>query len=182
MADRHYKLTLTMKDGSSHSVNFVAPQGEPGPPGGNGADAEQIREAIDRYLEENQIVVTPGKDGVSATHRWNGTVLTITSASGTSSADLKGEKGDKPQKGVDYWTDADKQEIIRELSPPISAAGMLIYVDADGNYAHLSLGAGLSIVDGVLTLNGTITPDQPNDTTAVLGAATLGTMVLGNGG
>ena len=34
-----------------------------------------------------------GKDGVSATHRWNGTVLTITSSSGTSSADLKGEQG-----------------------------------------------------------------------------------------
>ena len=27
-------------------------------------------------------------------HKWNGTVLTITSDSGTSSADLKGEKGD----------------------------------------------------------------------------------------
>lgn len=36
----------------------------------------------------------PGKDGVSCTHRWNGTELIITSASGTSSADLKGEKGD----------------------------------------------------------------------------------------
>lgn len=36
-----------------------------------------------------------GNDGTSATHSWNGTVLTITSASGTSSADLKGEKGDK---------------------------------------------------------------------------------------
>ena len=35
-----------------------------------------------------------GKDGVSATHSWNGTTLTITSASGTSSANLKGEKGD----------------------------------------------------------------------------------------
>lgn len=35
----------------------------------------------------------PGKDGISATHRWNGTVLTITSASGTSSADLKGAPG-----------------------------------------------------------------------------------------
>ena len=38
---------------------------------------------------------SPGKDGVSATHTWNGTTLTITSASGTSSANLKGEKGDK---------------------------------------------------------------------------------------
>jgi hypothetical protein len=40
-----------------------------------------------------------GSDGVSATHSWNGTVLTITSASGTSSADLKGAKGDKGDKG-----------------------------------------------------------------------------------
>ena len=38
-------------------------------------------------------------DGVSATHEWNGTVLTMTSASGTSSADLKGEKGDNGDKG-----------------------------------------------------------------------------------
>jgi hypothetical protein len=35
----------------------------------------------------------PGKDGISATHEWSGTVLTITSASGTSSADLKGAAG-----------------------------------------------------------------------------------------
>lgn len=41
----------------------------------------------------------PGKDGISATHSWNGTVLTITSASGTSSADLKGDKGDKGEPG-----------------------------------------------------------------------------------
>lgn len=34
-----------------------------------------------------------GADGVSATHSWNGTTLTVTSASGTSSANLKGEKG-----------------------------------------------------------------------------------------
>lgn len=34
-----------------------------------------------------------GANGVSCTHAWNGTVLTVTSASGTTSADLKGEKG-----------------------------------------------------------------------------------------
>jgi hypothetical protein len=32
-------------------------------------------------------------NGVSVSHSWEGTVLTITSASGTSSADLKGEQG-----------------------------------------------------------------------------------------
>ena len=70
-----------------------------------------------------------GKDGISCTHEWNGTVLTVTSASGTSTANLKGAKGDKgdtgatgeagkngsdgktPVRGTDYWTEADKDEI-----------------------------------------------------------------------
>lgn len=34
-----------------------------------------------------------GDPGVSATHSWNGTTLTVTSASGTSSANLKGDNG-----------------------------------------------------------------------------------------
>ena len=37
---------------------------------------------------------TNGTNGVSCTHSWNGTTLTVTSASGSSSANLKGEKGD----------------------------------------------------------------------------------------
>ena len=41
-----------------------------------------------------------GADGVSATHSWNGTTLTITSASGTSSVNLKGEKGDTGSTGA----------------------------------------------------------------------------------
>lgn len=40
-----------------------------------------------------------GKDGVSCTHSWDGTVLNVTSASGTSSANLKGEKGEKGDDG-----------------------------------------------------------------------------------
>lgn len=35
-----------------------------------------------------------GLDGISCTHYWDGTTLYVTSASGTSFADLKGEKGD----------------------------------------------------------------------------------------
>lgn len=35
-----------------------------------------------------------GADGTSVTHEWNGTTLTVTSKSGTSFADLKGEKGE----------------------------------------------------------------------------------------
>ena len=62
-------------------------------------------------------------NGASATHKWNGTMLTITSASGTSSADLKGEKGDKGddgangKDGADYiLTDDDKREIATQVS------------------------------------------------------------------
>lgn len=54
-------------------------QGPAGPQGEKGAD---------------------GKNGISATHSWNGTVLTITSASGTSSSDLKGDKGDTGPQGI----------------------------------------------------------------------------------
>lgn len=53
--------------------------GEPGPQGPAGAD---------------------GKDGISVTHEWVGTTLSITSASGTSSADLKGEKGEQGIQGI----------------------------------------------------------------------------------
>ena len=35
-----------------------------------------------------------GENGVSCTHSWDGTTLIVTSVSGTSSADLKGEKGE----------------------------------------------------------------------------------------
>ena len=40
-------------------------------------------------------LLVPGAPGVSCTHSWEGTVLTVTSASGTSSADLKGPQGEK---------------------------------------------------------------------------------------
>ena len=42
-------------------------------------------------------------DGVSVTHEWNGTTLQVTSASGTSSADLKGAKGDPGVSVTHQW-------------------------------------------------------------------------------
>ena len=89
-----------------------------------------------------------GKNGISATHSWNGTVLTIVSASGATSANLKGEKGEKgdvgpqgpkgdtglrgeqgipgnkgdtgasgytPAKGIDYWTEADRTQMVADV-------------------------------------------------------------------
>ena len=40
-----------------------------------------------------------GMDGVGCTHSWEGSVLTVTSASGTSSSDLRGPKGDSGATG-----------------------------------------------------------------------------------
>lgn len=67
---------------------YRGPQGIQGPKGETGPQGERGPQGIQGNSGAD------GKDGISATHNWNGTVLTITSASGTSSADLKGEKGD----------------------------------------------------------------------------------------
>lgn len=63
---------------------------------------EEIEKAIKDYFEKNPGSGgngQPGKDGISATHEWNGSVLTITSASGSSSSNLLGPKGN-PGRGI----------------------------------------------------------------------------------
>lgn len=42
---------------------------------------------------------------------------------------LKGDKGDTPVKGTDYWTAADKQEIIDDIHP-------VYYIDLTGTYPN----------------------------------------------
>lgn len=73
--------------GAKGDTGPVGPQGPIGQTGPKGADGER---GIDGK---------PGKDGVSVTHSWSGTTLSITSASGTSSAELKGPKGDRGATG-----------------------------------------------------------------------------------
>ena len=133
------------------------PQGEVGPQGPKGADGTMTFEDL---TEEQKASLkgdkgdkgdtgaqgpagADGKDGVSVTHEWVGTTLSVTSASGTSSADLKGEKGEQgiqgiqgpkgdigdtgpqgpagadghtPVKGTDYFTESDKREIAAAAS------------------------------------------------------------------
>ena len=66
---------------------------------------------------------TPGQDGTSVEHRWDGTMLIVTSASGTSTTDLKGDKGDTgndghtPIKGVDYFTEEDIHDFVYAKVP-----------------------------------------------------------------
>lgn len=117
---------------------------------------------------------TPGKDGISATHRWNGTVLTITSASGTSSADLRGPEGPKGDTGATgpegpagptgatgpagpayELTEADKQEIVEDVLAelpeiPSGGGGNAFTLLKD---ITLTEAAALNITDFDTTLN-----------------------------
>lgn len=73
--------------------------GVDGKDGNNGIDGYTPVKGVDYFDGQNGKDGDNGNDGVSATHSWNGTVLTITSAAGTSSTDLKGEKGERGEKG-----------------------------------------------------------------------------------
>ena len=84
----------------------------------DGADGKDGKDGYTPVKNKDYFDGTNGKDGTSATHSWNGTVLTVTSASGTSSAELKGAKGDKGDKG-DPGTQGEpgKQGIQGEQGP-----------------------------------------------------------------
>lgn len=100
------------------------PQGEPGRNGSNGLDGKD------------------GKDGVSITHTWNGTSLSITSASGTSEMDLRGPIGPAGQNGSDYvLTEEDKVEIAGMVSvPEVDLSNYYTKTEIDGLLANLPTG------------------------------------------
>ena len=131
-----------------------------------------------------------GKNGISVTHKWDGTILEVTSASGTSSADLKGEKGDPftyadftpeqlealrgqpgkdgadgytPVKGTDYFTESDKQEIAAAASELVKPGMSQLESDISGLKTEVY---GESVMEPELEL-GTIRVDSglPGDTT-----------------
>ena len=84
-----------------------------------------------------------GADGVSVTHSWDGTVLTLTSASGTSSVDLKGEPGDGGGDSVtipSYWQ-SHVDSRITDIRNALEAAGwdksaFLWYTDSHWTSNH----------------------------------------------
>lgn len=138
ITDKDGTETTTISDGAKGDTGPAGPQGETGEQGPKGDTGETGPQGPKGDAGETgpQGPTGPaGANGVSATHSWNGTTLTVTSASGTSSANLKGDKGDKgdtgsqgpkgdkgdtgatgtagytPVRGTDYWTAADIAEI-----------------------------------------------------------------------
>lgn len=111
-------------------------RGTKGDKGDKGDRGEQGIQGVQGIKGETGAQGQKGADGTPATHRWSGTTLYITSASGTSSANLKGDKGDTgadgkngtngvdgkdgkdgytPVKGKDYFTPADKAEMVQAV-------------------------------------------------------------------
>lgn len=95
--------TVTIKNGSKGSDGYTPQKnvdyfdgkdGKDGAAGKDGQDGYTPVKGVDYFDGKDGQNGSNGSNGVSATHSWNGTVLTVTSASGTSSSDLKGEKGD----------------------------------------------------------------------------------------
>lgn len=156
-------LTITSASGTS-SANLKGESGKDGYTpikgvdyfdGTNGADGKDgytPQKNIDYFDGEN------GEDGVSCTHEWNGTVLTVTSASGTSSVNLKGADGATPVRGIDYWTEDDKTEIIEDTEEAVVedyAIRETIFIDLDG-YCYSDEGIVYSILNLDRTEDGLI--------------------------
>lgn len=74
--------------------------------GSGGVDPEYVEELVDEYLAENP--PAPGKDGADGKDGQNG-------KDGKDGAD-----GYTPQKGVDYYTPAEKAELVEEISRTVT--------------------------------------------------------------
>lgn len=98
-------------------------------------------------------------DGVSVTHRWNGTILEVTSASGTSGADLKGDTGETGPQGE---TGADG------FSPTVSVSQI-----TDGHRITITDAVGMHSFD---VMDGSeISYELPPATKSTLGGVKVGT-------
>lgn len=79
--------------GETGATGATGPQGPKGDTGDTGATGPQGLKGDTGDTGPQGATGSAGADGTPCTHSWNGTVLSVTSASGTSSADLVGPQG-----------------------------------------------------------------------------------------
>ena len=79
--------------GATGATGPAGPKGDTGETGATGAQGPKGDKGDTGATGPQGSKGDDGDDGVSCTHSWNGTVLSVTSASGTSSADLVGPQG-----------------------------------------------------------------------------------------
>ena len=115
-SEAEWLLSLHGPNGKDGADGKDGKDGKNGVDGKNGLDGTNGKDGV------NGTNGTNGKDGMPCTHRWSGTTLYVTSASGTSYANLKGENGKDgingnngkdgytPIKGVDYFDGKDGKD------------------------------------------------------------------------
>ena len=79
--------------GETGATGATGPQGPKGDKGDAGETGAQGPKGDTGDTGPQGATGPAGSDGISCTHSWNGSVLTVASASGTSSADLRGPQG-----------------------------------------------------------------------------------------
>ena len=126
----------TGPQGPQGPQGLTGPQGPQGDKGDTGATGAKGDTGEKGEKGDNGINGNDGKDGISATHSWNGTVLTITSASGTTSANLKGEQGIAGEKGADGTSVS-----IHRTSESEKDGGNNVVVFSDGTYLNIKNGS-----------------------------------------
>lgn len=112
----------------------TGPQGPQGEPGTDGAKGDKGDPGDKGDTGATGAQGNPGKDGadgVSVTHEWDGTVLKVTSASGTSSADLKGEPGNDGSNGADGQPGKDGTSPVVSVSA-ITGGHRITITDVNG--------------------------------------------------
>lgn len=110
---------------------FKGPKGDKGDPGADGRDGADGADGAPGTPGTPGANGRDGADGTSVTHSWNGTVLTITSASGTSSADLQGPAGSSS--GVDLATATGILPVSKGGTGTGSAAANTVFAAPNGS-------------------------------------------------
>lgn len=140
------------KDGVDGQDGYTPQKGIDYFDGVNGKDG---KDGKDGYTPQKNVDYFDGKDGsdgadgVSVTHSWNGTTLTITSASGTSSANLKGDKGDKGESikgdpGADGYTPVKNKDYFdgkdgKDGNPGADGVSPTVAVSKSGKVTTVSI-------------------------------------------
>ena len=97
---RSFDFAFTGLKGEMGETGVQGPKGDTGAEGPQGPKGDAGAKGETGAKGDTGAQGPAGKDGTSLTHSWKGTVLTVTSASGTSSADLVGPQGPKGETGA----------------------------------------------------------------------------------